>query len=137
MNEVFLLLPILAHILLVISLYFVLASRKMAAVKAGGVDLQTTALNNKAWPDSVLKVSNNIDNNFEAPVLYYAVCLVSFVLGVTNTVAIVCSIAYVVLRYVHSYVHIGSNYVPLRMRLFALSLITVLVMVVNIVWVIL
>ena len=133
MNEVYLVLPILAHVLLVASLYIILAVRKAAAVKAGGVDIKKTALNNKAWPDSVVKVSNNIDNNFEAPVLYYGVCLVSFVLGVTNNFAIICSIAYVALRYVHSFVHIGSNFVPARLSLFVLSLVMILAMLVNVI----
>lgn len=132
MNEIYLVLPILAHVVLVIALYIVLAVRKAAAVRAGGVDLKRTALDNKAWPEAVVKVSNNIDNNFESPMLFYGVCLVSAVLGVANSFAIACSIGYVMVRYAHSFVHIRSNYVPLRLRLFVLSLLMILALLVNV-----
>lgn len=132
MADNMILLPILAHIFLVVALYILLGVRKSAAVKAGGVDRKATALNNKAWPESVVRVSNNIDNNFEAPMLFYGVCIVSFLVGATGTFAMACAFGYVALRYIHSYVHISSNYVPVRLSIFALSLLTILAMAINV-----
>jgi len=132
MQDSLILWSILLHVVWVAALYIVLALRKAAAVKAGGVDLRKTAIDNKAWPESVVRVSNNIDNNFESPILFYGVTIVSFLMGVTNTVAYICAFAYVLLRMVHSLVHIRSNYVPLRMRIFIVTLLLILAMIVNI-----
>jgi len=136
MEHNWILLPIIAHIFLVVVLYIVLALRKSAAIKAGGVDRKATALNNKAWPESMVRVSNNIDNNFEAPMLFYGVCMVSFMVGATGLFAMVCAFGYVALRYVHSYVHISSNYVPVRLSIFAVSLLVILAMAINVLMVI-
>ena len=76
----------------------------------------------------MLRVSNNIDNNFEAPMLFYGVCIVSFLVGATGTFAMVCAFGYVAL----SYVHISSNYLPVRLSIFALSLLTILAMAINV-----
>jgi hypothetical protein len=61
--------PVLMQILLILLMYTLLGYRKAKAAKTGNVNLKTTALDNKAWPDAVLKVSNNIDNQFEIPIV--------------------------------------------------------------------
>lgn len=123
--------PILAHTLLVAAMYVVLAIRKAAAVKAGLVDRKAAALDNHAWPAEVRKVTNNITNNFESPVLFYGVVFTTYLLGAAGSLAVGLSIAYVVLRYIHSYIHIGSNYVPHRLRIFSLSLLVILALAVQ------
>jgi hypothetical protein len=120
--------PVLANILLVIIMFFVLGARKGAAVKAGLVSRDNTALDNKAWNDDVVKVSNNIANQFETPVLFYLLCLGAVVGGVSDTLLIVLAWFYTMLRYFHAYVHVTSNYVPLRMKVFIISLIVILIM---------
>lgn len=131
MNNVEILYPVLAHMFLVVFLFIPLIMRKSKAVKNKAVDLKETALNNQAWTSDVKKVSNNIANQFEIPVLFYALCMIIALtdnVGVLNTAL---AWGFVVLRYVHTYVHIGSNFVPLRMRIFALSLVIVLVMLIQ------
>lgn len=131
MNNVEILYPVLAHMFLVVFLFIPLIMRKSKAVKNKAVDLKETALNNQAWTSDVKKVSNNIANQFEIPVLFYALCMIIALtdnVGVLNTAL---AWGFVALRYVHTYVHIGSNFVPLRMRIFALSLVIVLVMLIQ------
>ena len=128
MNGTEILFPVLANILLVIIMFFVLGARKGAAVKAGLVGRDDTALDNKAWNDEVVKVSNNIANQFETPILFYLLCLGAVVGGVSDTLLIVLAWFYTVLRYFHAYVHVTSNYVPLRMKVFIVSLLAILVM---------
>ena len=128
MNGSEILFPVLANILLVIIMFFILGARKGAAVKARLVSRDDTALDNKAWNDEVVKVSNNIANQFETPVLFYLLCLGAVVGGVSDTLLIVLAWFYTVLRYFHAYVHVTSNYVPLRMKVFIVSLLAILVM---------
>jgi len=72
MNGINMLYPVLAHIFLVLLLFILLGIRKAGAVKNKAVNLKETALNNQAWTPDVIKVSNNIANQFETPVLFYA-----------------------------------------------------------------
>jgi hypothetical protein len=76
--------PMAIQILLTLLVFIPLGKRKKAAVDAGTADLSRTALDNSAWPDEVLKVSNNIQNQFQLPVLFYALCLRSVDLLRTN-----------------------------------------------------
>ncbi|REL27822.1 hypothetical protein DXX93_15490 [Thalassotalea euphylliae] len=123
--------PVLAHVLLVILLFFALISRKNKAVKAKAVDLSKTPTDASAWTTDVVKVSNNIANQFETPVLFMVLCIVAFVIGAADAMMVGLAWAYVLLRYVHAYIHIGSNYVPYRMRAFAMSLLIILTMAIR------
>ena len=131
MDGVSILYPLLAHILLVVLMYFLLIIRKSKAIKAKAVDFKKTALNNKAWPEDVVQVSNNLDNQFESPLVFYGLCIITVLVGAVNSFAIGLSVAYVVFRYIHAYVHVGSNYVPHRLRAFALSLFMLLLLLIQ------
>lgn len=120
MNPHLIFVPILAHFTLVIFLYTLLFRRKMAALKSKEVNLKETSLNCKAWPDeAVLKCSNNLDNQFQAPVLFYALCFVLAAIGGVSQGTLILAWAFVLSRYLHSSIHVGKNYVPHRMKAFA------------------
>ena len=126
MKEFAFIYPVLAHLFLVLGLYIILGLRKSTAVKKKSVDLKDASLNNQAWPPAVVQVSNNIANQFESPILFYALCFIGFLTGIGNVFVIFLCWSYVFLRYVHSYVHISKNIVPYRLRVFVLSLLVLL-----------
>ncbi|MDX2319988.1 MAG: MAPEG family protein [Moritella sp.] len=131
MDGIGILYPLLGHMLLVLSLYILLIMRKSKAIKAKSVDFKKTALNNKAWPEDVVQVSNNLDNQFESPLVFYALCIITVLVGAVNSFAIALSVAYMVFRYIHAYVHVGTNYIPHRLRAFALSLVAMLLLLIQ------
>ena len=110
--------PLLAHIFLVFFLFIKLGIEKSAAVKAGQVDRKKAALDNLAWPENVLKVSNNIANQFQIPMLFYALTFSLILAHSVNLIVLITMSLFVVSRYVHSYIHITSNYVPHRFKAF-------------------
>jgi len=112
------LLPLIVQVLLTVVVYLRLNFAKRAAVRRGEVDEARRALDEDAWPDSVRKINNNIRNQFEVPVLFYALVLTLVALNAAGTAAIVCAWLFVLSRIVHAYVHTGSNYVPLRRKVF-------------------
>lgn len=114
----FIFLPLLAHVLLVFALYIKLGIEKSKAVKAGEVNRNAAALDKNAWPPAVLKVSNNIDNQFQLPMLFYALTFIAFLTGNTGQVVVASFTLFVVTRYIHAGIHITSNYVPHRYRVF-------------------
>jgi hypothetical protein len=115
-------------------MFIVLGIRKARAVKAGEVNRQQSALNNRVWPESVIKVSNNIANQFEAPVLFYVLCSVLYSIDAVGMVTIVLAWVFTLSRFAHAYVHIGSNYVPMRLRLFLLGCFVLIAMLIQVAW---
>ncbi len=134
MNSNYIFWPVLAQIFLTLTMFIVLGVRKVKAVKAGEVNRQQAALNNREWPDEVVKVSNNVANQFEAPVLFYVLCLVLYSINAVGTGAIALAWLFALSRYAHAYVHIGSNYVPMRFRLFMIGCLVLIVMLILAAW---
>jgi hypothetical protein len=122
------LLPALAQILLTIVVYGALAAAKAKAVKGGLVDLDRRALHDDAWPESVMQVNNNIRNQFEVPVLFYVLTIILWQLNETGVLAQSLAWMFVASRYVHAWIHTGSNYVPARRKVFMFGCVVVLAM---------
>jgi hypothetical protein len=126
--------PVLAQVALTMLVFIVLGVRKAKDIKAGKVDRNKTALDNKAWSDDVIKVSNNIANQFQTPVLFYVLCFVIFSLKELSATALILAWTYILSRYIHAYVHIGTNYVPHRLRIFLIGCLVLIIMTAYCVW---
>ncbi|MGR6871515.1 MAPEG family protein [Pseudomonas sp. HK3] len=134
MNSNLIIWPVLAQIFLTLIMFIILGVRKSKAVKAGEVNRKQTALNNREWPDYVVKVSNNIANQFEAPILFYVLSLVLYSIDAVGIVAIILAWLFTLSRFAHAYVHIGTNYVPMRLRLFLIGCFVLIAMLIQVAW---
>jgi hypothetical protein len=117
-NGRMILLPVMVQVILTMVVYILLNFAKVRATKRGEVNQARRGLHDDAWPQSVIKINNNIRNQFEVPVLFY---VLSFELLALNAVTIpVIAIAwlFVLSRIVHAYIHIGRNHVPSRRKAF-------------------
>ncbi|MES2183498.1 MAG: MAPEG family protein [Pseudomonadota bacterium] len=72
-------------------------------------------------PPKVRLAGRNYANLLELPVLFYVVCLVLQMTGGNTPAARGLAWAYVLLRIVHSLIHVGPNRVMLRLAAFAAS----------------
>jgi hypothetical protein len=79
-------------------------------------------------PEHIRVVTRHFINLFEVPVIFYVTALIAFVTHQAGYWLIGCAWAYVVLRYLHSYVHLTSNDVLTRFRLYIASGVVLLVM---------
>lgn len=120
--------PMLAYLLFTCLLFIPLAIRKKHAISQGEVDRNTAALEQSAWPAKVRQLNNNINNQFQVPLLFYVLCLSFFITDTTGFAAVVLAWVFVGSRLLHSFIHIGSNYVPHRMKAFAAGLLILLAM---------
>lgn len=121
-------LPLLLQILLTFLVYIGATRAKNRAVALGQVDESRRALHKDAWPDDVLKFTNNLANQFEAPVLFYALCLVLWALNAVTMLALAMAWVFVATRYLHAVVHTGSNHIPHRKPIFMVGVACLLVM---------
>ena len=131
------LLPVLAQVLLTIIVYGTLVLAKAKAMKGGLVDLDRRALHDDAWPENVMKINNNIRNQFEVPVLFYVLTILLWQLNQTGVLAQSLAWLFVASRLVHAYIHTGSNYGPLRRNVFMFGCVVVLAMAGVAVWAVL
>ncbi len=126
--------PVLAMVLVTLLIYVRLINVKVRELKAGKVDRPRRGLHEDAWPDSVLQINNNLRNQFELPVLFYIVCFVLWALEAVGTLALVAAWLFVVSRFAHAWVHLTSNYIPNRRRLFTVGWWVLLFMVLLAAW---
>jgi hypothetical protein len=120
--------PVLVQILLTIVGFMLMGVQKAKAVKANDVDMTKTALNNDAWPEYVMKVTNNVRNQFQVPLLFYVLCFVFYNINAVTTTVLYLAWAFVITRIIHAYIHMSSNYVPARFRVFTLGFVILVVM---------
>lgn len=80
------------------------------------------------WP------AQNYNHLFEQPVIFYAICVYSFLVGVADDLNVWLAWGYVALRVVHSLIQSTTNYVPARFMVFTLSSIVLVVIVARNVW---
>jgi hypothetical protein len=74
-----------------------------------------------AVPPSVSIPNRNYMNLLELPMLFYVVCVVLYVTAGTSRPTVIVAWIYVVLRVVHSLIHLSYNRVIHRLSVFALS----------------
>ena len=118
------------QVLLVVVVGMSMAASRARAVKTmdrerGNPDL---AMGRFAWPDDAAKRDANYRNQFEAPVLFYAVVAFALITKVADTLMIVLAWLYVLTRIVHAAIHIGPNKVRWRSPAFALGFLIVALM---------
>lgn len=122
--------PMAALAIMTLLVVFYLAKLRLAAIKSG----ETTDLGyfkifagESPEPENVQKVQRNYHNLLGAPTLFYAAGASALALGITDAILIYLAWGYVALRAIHSYIHITSNVVIMRFRVFALSMLTLVV----------
>lgn len=128
MNPSLIFIPILTQILLTTAVFVGLSIVKVKDARNGDVDENKRALHADAWLDYVLKISNNIANPFETPMLFYALCFKLWALKAVDGVSLTLTWSYVETRLIHTYIHTGSNYVPYRCRVFMTGCVFLLLM---------
>jgi hypothetical protein len=74
-----------------------------------------------AVPPAVSIPNRNYMNLLELPMLFYVVCVVLYVTAGASLLAVYVAWAYVILRVVHSMIHLTYNHVLHRLAAFTLS----------------
>ena len=119
--------PVMTLVLLALAVMFWTGRQRVRAIRKRRVRFQDIALNREAWPDDVRKVGHNLENQFEAPVLFYVLCGAATHVGATGFVMTALAWIYVILRVLHAVIHVTVNDVR-RAIAFALSLVILILM---------
>jgi hypothetical protein len=114
MSVRFVLLPLFVEVVLTFGLLFWLAPLRRGAFKKGVVRESDIALGQKAWPQRTQQIANSFDNQFQLPVLFYVLTILSIVTHHADLLFVVLAWIFVLARLVHAYVHTTSNRVLVR-----------------------
>ena len=108
-----------------VRLYFARAgAAKERRVTIGDFRLGETA----NVPADVVLPNRNFMNLLEVPVLFYAGCIILYVIGAADALAVALAWLYVALRALHSFVHLTYNNVIHRLGAFAASNVVLLLL---------
>jgi hypothetical protein len=121
--------PVFAMFALVMFVLSRMRSMRVAAVRSREVSMRFyEAFRDGAEPERLRVVTRHFVNLFEMPVLFYVGVLMTYVTHNVSGWMVGCAWAYVALRYAHSYVHLTSNAVPVRVTVYFASAGVLLVM---------
>lgn len=123
MAEKIVLLTLYAHIGLIVYIYIHLGNVRGAQLKnlrsqGKEEEIKPLAYDGTGWPLPIRYVQNALSSQFELPIIFYLLSLIALATTSVDYVIAVFSVAFVALRFGHAYVHIQTNFVPLRYKLF-------------------
>jgi hypothetical protein len=106
--------PALAMILWIFVVGAVLAFRRKNAFASGEVRPEEVTVSTERYPVSARLASANFSNQFELPVVFFALIMLAMEVAATGHVMAAFAWIFVASRVVHTLIHIGPNKLPLR-----------------------
>ena len=124
--------PMLAQIGWTFVLYVWLTIARSRAVARGEVKYSAFALGRNE-PTDVARITRNLANQFELPVIFYAMVVLLVVIGRVSTIDVLAAWVFVAGRVIHTLVQTLTDDVPLRGRAFMINFVALVVLVVHVV----
>ena len=119
--------PMLAHIGWVFLLYVWLTIARQRAVQRGEVEYGSFARGEE--PHEVARITRNLANQFELPVIFYAVVVLLAATKNVTAVDVIAAWVFVAGRVIHTLVQTLTDNVPLRGQVFLINFAAVVVLV--------
>jgi hypothetical protein len=108
------LLPVLVLVGLTFALLLWMASARTRALTGHEVKLKEIALGQPNWPARATQIGNCFKNQFELPVLFYALIALALPIRHADLVIVMLSWVFVVSRFAHAGIFVSSNNVQQR-----------------------
>jgi hypothetical protein len=120
--------PMLAHIGWIVFLYAWLTVARLRAVRRGDVDYSCFALGREE-PREIARITRNLTNQFELPILFYAIVVLLVALGRVTAIDVIAAWVFVAGRVIHTLIQTLTDNVPLRGQVFMINFLAVCVLV--------
>jgi hypothetical protein len=111
-------LPVLIQVGLTLILLFWMGRTRVGHIRSGEVKVKDIVLGERNWPKRVTQIQNSYHNQFELPVLFYALVALALITRKADLLFVVMSWMFVVSRLVHAAIHTTSNKLSLRFMAF-------------------
>ena len=120
--------PLFVQVLLTLALMLGMMVFRGRAVLRGETRLESIAMREPNWPRQAALFANCFGNQFELPVLFYVLTILSMMTRHADLVFVLLAWVFVALRVVQALVHVTTNDVRLRGSFYAAGAIVLLVM---------
>jgi hypothetical protein len=122
--------PVCAQVLLVFIVVVVLGYRRFKDIKSGNTPVGYYKLyqNSEKVPEGQLLAARNLTNLFEIPVLFFALIPLLMITGKADYNSLVFCWIFVASRYVHSFIHLTSNKLFWRMRIYFVGILALAIL---------
>jgi hypothetical protein len=122
LSETAILLPPVAMVLVSFIVWIRLCSDRLSELRQRRIHPQQLATANQAMQQlRNVQSSDHFRNLFEVPVLFYALCAFLAISRLGNLLLLACAWGFVVLRALHTYIHLTSNQVIRRFQSYVAS----------------
>lgn len=103
---------------------------RVSAVKGGHIEMKhfKTYDYGPNPPNEMTQAGRNFSNLFEVPTLFYMVCGFALMTNHVDISMIILAWIYVLLRCIHSFIHMTSNRISQRMMSYTFSWVVLLIM---------
>jgi hypothetical protein len=108
------LLPVFVLVGLTFALLLWMATVRTQALTSRQTSLKDIALGQQNWPERATQVGNCFKNQFELPLLFYALIALALPLRHADLVIVLLSWVFVVTRFAHAGIFVTSNDVRTR-----------------------
>ena len=117
MSEFSLVYPMLAMVLLTAGVLVVLFRSRVRMIREGLAPVSYfSVFQGSLEPEYAAKPARHFVNLFEAPTLFYVGCLAAMITGSSGIAVSILAWGYVATRYLHAFIHLGSNRIRHRLR---------------------
>lgn len=124
----FVLLPLFAEVLLTFGLMFGMMYWRTSALQRGETRLKDIALREPNWPVRATQFAYSFSNQFELPILFYVLTVLSVLTRHADLVFVVLAWIFVGFRAMQAFVHVTNNNVRMRGTYYGLGALVLVVM---------
>ncbi len=103
------LLPVFVQVALTLALLIGMVLARRSTLVSGQTKIRDVALGEPAWPKRATQIGNCYRNQFELPVLFYALIALALPLRHADLFIVLMSWVFVVTRLVHAGIFVSSN----------------------------
>ena len=128
LTDKLLILAIVLQVLLTLGILVWMSVERVPRVMRGEIAIKDIAVDRAAYPLKARLLSNNFDNQFQLPVLFYVAGLLALWSGGAGWVEVILAWLFVALRYIHAAIHVTTNRVHRRFTVYSAGLVVLALM---------
>ena len=118
LTDQLLIVAIALQVALTFGVLIALGRSRLPLIARGEIQIEDIALSSSAWPLKAQQISNNFNNQFQLPVLFYFAALLALVSNEASWIDVVLAFVFVATRYAHAIIHCTTNAVRQRFAAF-------------------
>jgi len=124
----YVLLPLFVEVLLTFGLMLGMMYFRTSSLRRGETQFKDIALREPNWPPRAQQFAYAFSNQFELPVLFYLLTVLSLITHHADLVYLVLAWIFVAMRVLQAFVHVTNNNVPRRGAFYGIGALVLLAM---------